>query len=807
MSASEITRRDLLKRSSLLAVPALLGAEAAEAAAAAASKAAVPATNPGAAVYASIGVRPLINARGTYTIISGSRMLPEVRAAMDAAARHYVHLDELADAIGARLAELTKAEWGLVTSGCAAALTHATAACVAGGNPDLHVRIPDLRGFPRDEAIIPKHSRNVYDAAVRAVGVRVVEVSTVAELEAAFGPRTALVYILAGPEAEAGPLTTRVLCDAAKAKGVPVLVDAAAEVLTVPNVHLEAGATLVAYSGGKCLRGPQTGGMLLGRKDLVRAAWVHSAPHHGFARAMKVGKEEAIGMLTAVEMWMKRDHAAEWAQWMSWLDAVAKRVSSLTGVRTVVVQPEGLSNKTPSLHVLWDPETIRHHRPPRGPALVRHRPAGRGLPREGQGRGGDGPLRDPLHAGRGRGEDRGRSHLRAAQGPSAGGRDRRPRAPAADLTGQWDVRIEYAAGTSSHTPAPDAEGEPPLGFASGGLRVARPERHDRRGRGAHRERLRGVARRRAQLHVLRQGHGRRDLGQPRDGRVSQRALFGEEEGPWQGVVGRGLASLWPAGLVLLGFSGPSFAAPKYDLLLRGGTVLDARNGVNAVRDVAIAAGRIAAIAERIDPAEALKTVEVRGLYVTPGLVDIHAHVFTGTGEKGSYAGDNSVYPDGFTLRVGVTTVADAGGAGWRNFDTFKERVIDRSKTRVLAFLNIVGNGMRGAAYEQVLADMEAGPTAEMALRHKGLIVGIKTAHYEGPEWAPVERAVEAGTRAGIPVMVDFGKSLPERPLAELVTRKLRPGDIYTHVYSGLARRAGPFGPRQSRASSKAGSAG
>ena len=366
MSASEITRRELLKRSSLLAAPALLGAEAAEAAAA---KAAVPVQNPGAAVYTSIGVRPLINARGTYTIISGSRMLPEVRAAMDAAARHYVHLDELADAIGARLAELTKAEWGLVTSGCAAALTHATAACVAGGNPDLHVRIPDLRGFPRDEAIIPKHSRNVYDAAVRAVGVRVVEVSTVAELEAAFGPRTALVYILAGPEAEAGPLTTRVLCDAAKAKGVPVLVDAAAEVLTVPNVHLEAGATLVAYSGGKCLRGPQTGGMLLGRKDLVRAAWVHSAPHHGYARAMKVGKEEAIGMLTAVEMWMKRDHAAEWAQWMSWLDDGGQARLEPRGRAHGRGAARGPLQQDAVAAGALGPEAVRHHRRPAPPGI------------------------------------------------------------------------------------------------------------------------------------------------------------------------------------------------------------------------------------------------------------------------------------------------------------------------------------------------------------------------------------------------------------------------------------------------------
>src|SRR5207344_3666357 len=142
-----------------------------------------------------------------------------------------------------------------------------------------------------------------------------------------------------------------------------------------------------------------------------------------------------------------------------------------------------------------------------------------------------------------------------------------------------------------------------------------------------------------------------------------------------------------------------------------GHVVDPRNGTNGVRDVAIAAGRIAAVAERIDPAEALKTVDVSGLFVTPGLVDIHVHVFAGTGEKASYAGDNSLYPDGFTFRVGVTTVADAGCAGWRNFDTFKDRIIDRSKTRVLAFLNIVGNGMRGAKFESDQADMDAQAAA------------------------------------------------------------------------------------------------
>ena len=228
-----------------------------------------------------------------------------------------------------------------------------------------------------------------------------------------------------------------------------------------------------------------------------------------------------------------------------------------------------------------------------------------------------------------------------------------------------------------------------------------------------------------------------------------------------------------------------YCQQHYDLLLTGGHVIDPKNGISAVRDVAIRDGRIAAIAAHLAPKDALKTVSAAGLYVTPGLVDIHVHVYAGTGERNSYAGDNSLYPDGFTLRVGVTTVADAGCAGWRNFEDFKDRIIDRSKTRVLAFLNIVGHGMRGARFENDLTDMEAEPAANMAKRFPGLIVGIKTAHYAGPEWTPVEHAVAAGAAAGIPVMVDFGTDHPERPLYELLTKKLRPGDIYTHCYSGL----------------------
>jgi dihydroorotase len=227
------------------------------------------------------------------------------------------------------------------------------------------------------------------------------------------------------------------------------------------------------------------------------------------------------------------------------------------------------------------------------------------------------------------------------------------------------------------------------------------------------------------------------------------------------------------------------AQKKYDLLLQGGHVIDPANRIDSVMDVAVENHRIASVAARIDPSLAVKTIDVSGLYVTPGLVDIHVHVYAGTGEAASYAGDNSVYPDGFTFRAGVTTVADAGCSGWKNFEDFKAHVIDRSKTRVLAFLNIVGAGMRGPKYEQNLDEMDPKAAAAMARKYPGVIVGIKTAHYLAPDWTAVDRAVEAGTLANIPVMVDFGAFLPERPYQQLVTSKLRPGDISTHMYRDL----------------------
>ena len=173
-----------------------------------------------------------------------------------------------------------------------------------------------------------------------------------------------------------------------------------------------------------------------------------------------------------------------------------------------------------------------------------------------------------------------------------------------------------------------------------------------------------------------------------------------------------------------------------------------------------------------------------GLYVTPGIIDLHAHVYRPTYGQGFRADNNAVYPDGFSFRNGVTTFVDPGGSGWRNFEDMKDKVIDRSRTRVLAFINIVGLGGAGGKFEQDLADMEVKPTAEMALKHKGVIVGVKSAHYAGPEWDPFTRAVEVGKIADIPIMVDFGSRRPERPLYDLLNKVFRPGDIYTHVYGG-----------------------
>ncbi len=222
----------------------------------------------------------------------------------------------------------------------------------------------------------------------------------------------------------------------------------------------------------------------------------------------------------------------------------------------------------------------------------------------------------------------------------------------------------------------------------------------------------------------------------------------------------------------------------YDLLLKGGHVIDPKNKINRVLDVAIAGGKIARVAENIPASEARRVANVAGLYVTPGLIDIHVHVYTNTGRRG-LTGDTSVQPDAFSFRTGVTTMVDAGTSGWKTFPDFRERIINRARTRVLALLNIVGAGMGDREQgENDPKDMDPEAAAQMAKANADVIVGFKSAHYQGPGWYSVENAVKAGNLADLPVMVDFGFITKERRLPELLLDKLRPGDIYTHCYSG-----------------------
>ena len=228
------------------------------------------------------------------------------------------------------------------------------------------------------------------------------------------------------------------------------------------------------------------------------------------------------------------------------------------------------------------------------------------------------------------------------------------------------------------------------------------------------------------------------------------------------------------------------APASFDVLVKGGHVIDPKNGIDAVMDIAIKAGKIFKVGKNLPASEAKQVVDATGLKVVPGIIDMHAHVFAGT-QPDHYLSDglSALMPDGYTFRVGVTTVVDCGGAGWKNFATFKKNVIDISQTRVLSFLNIVGEGMRGGNYEQDIADMNPKLAANTAKQYKDYVVGFKLAHFNGADWTPTTRAVEAGKIAELPVIIDFGGSQPNLSIQELFFKHLRPGDIYTHTYAAL----------------------
>lgn len=306
--------------------------------------------------YDSVNVRPLINCKGTLTMYSGSVMLPEVRRAMAEASGKYVHIEELMEGVGRRIGEIMEAEFGLVTNGCAAALCQVTAACVAGTDPDRIARLPDTRGM-KNEVVTLKTHRHAYDHAIRMVGIVLVETEDDPKsFSAAFNERTAMVAVF-GDRAGDGALTVADIVHIAHGHGVPVFVDAAAERPDVPNPYLADGVDAVAYSGGKCLRGPQASGLVLGRRELLRTAFANGAPHHAIARPMKAGKEEIMGLLAAVEQWVARDHDTEWKAWEGYLQTVIDAVTPLPSIRTTIRQP-GRSNVAPVLHIDWDTSEI-----------------------------------------------------------------------------------------------------------------------------------------------------------------------------------------------------------------------------------------------------------------------------------------------------------------------------------------------------------------------------------------------------------------------------------------------------------------
>jgi uncharacterized pyridoxal phosphate-dependent enzyme len=309
-------------------------------------------------IYDELGLRAFINAAGTYTTLSACVMPAEVVAAMEEAARQHVSIPELQEAAGNRIASLIGCEAALVTSGCAGALTLATAACVCGTDQDKIRRVPDISGM-KNEVIFQKTHRFGYDHAIRNLGVKIVEVETREQLESAISDQTAMLFFLNSADPK-GQIRRQEFAQIAKQKGIPCLIDAAADVPPVENLsaYVKMGYDLVAFSGGKGLKGPQCSGLLLGRKDLIQAAFLNGSPHSdSVGRGGKVGKEEIVGLMTAVELYVKKDHLAEWKEWEQQISFIGKALSGIRGVETERFIPE-IANQVPHLAVKWDSKAM-----------------------------------------------------------------------------------------------------------------------------------------------------------------------------------------------------------------------------------------------------------------------------------------------------------------------------------------------------------------------------------------------------------------------------------------------------------------
>ncbi|MFC1528561.1 aminotransferase class V-fold PLP-dependent enzyme [Candidatus Latescibacterota bacterium] len=308
--------------------------------------------------YESFGLRPIINCLGTLTSMGGSLMLPETKMAMEEASKQYIPMAELIEAVGRRLAELSGAEWGCVTSGAAGALVAATAGCVAGEDKEKMAQLPDTAGL-KNELLAVKPHLEAYEFYQRTIDIKMKEIETVKKLEDAINDRTAIIFVW-GEHLVDSSFSLEDIVRIGKKYNIPILVDAAAERPDVPNVYLEAGCDLVVYSGGKCLRGPQCAGLLLGRKDLVHAASMNIAPFSAVGRTMKVGKEEIVGVVAALDLWINgRNHDAEWKEWERKLKHISDAITSISTVTTEVVQPYRPSNYAPSLSIKWDRNLVK----------------------------------------------------------------------------------------------------------------------------------------------------------------------------------------------------------------------------------------------------------------------------------------------------------------------------------------------------------------------------------------------------------------------------------------------------------------
>lgn len=400
--------------------------------------------NSGPDPYTRIGVRPFINCTATITINGGSATLPEVIETIEQASHYHVNLDELMARVGEHLAELLQVESGIVTAGAASSLLHATAGVIAGCDPEKIQRLPNLEGL-KNEVIMPRESRNVYDHAIRNLGVKVIEVDSPAEMRAAISPHTAMVAVL-GQHFGHAKFDLKDVAPVTRAAGIPVLVDAAADYLIVPNPYIAIGADLVAYSGGKIIRGPQTAGLLVGRKDLVKAAWANSAPHHAVGRPSKVSKEEIVGMLRAVEVWRReRDVLADFKVWEAWYAEMTEQITKAPGVRTEVHGPIR-GGPFPTMTVSWDPARVGMTAGDVGHALLAGEPR---IATHAEGSGHSFVIRPvALKPGEHTVVARRVYEVLSAAGPAAA-----PRAPApatVDLSGTWEVEVSYEVGSAKH---------------------------------------------------------------------------------------------------------------------------------------------------------------------------------------------------------------------------------------------------------------------------------------------------------------------------------------------------------------------